>query len=87
MIKMKSLQPSPAHTAFRDEMVAAMSKHQHLRADEMLAIASYFVGQLVALQDQRKMTAAMAMEIVSGNIELGNEHARQRVASAGGPAS
>lgn len=71
----KSKTPTKEQTAFRDEMVATLRKHQHLRPDEMLAVASYFVGQLLALQDQRKMTPAMGLEIVSSNIEAGNAQA------------
>lgn len=84
---MKSIKPSAAHTEFRDDMAAVMRKHQNMRADEMLAVASYFVGQLVALQDQRKITAAMAMEIVSGNIEAGNMQAMSEALSASGQPS
>lgn len=71
---MKSIKPTAAMTAFRDDMVAQLRKHSHLRPDEMLAVASYFVGQLVAMQDQRKFTPDMAMQIVASNIEAGNQH-------------
>lgn len=81
---MKSFKPTKEQTAFRDEMVAVLRKHEHLRADEMLAVASYFVGQLIALQDQRKVTPSMAMELVASNIEAGNQHALTEVMSAGG---
>ena len=82
MIPMKSKPPSKQHEAFRDDMVAALRKHQHLPPDEMLAIASYFVGQLLAMQDQRKMTAAMGLQIVSINIEAGNQHVIAELAGA-----
>jgi hypothetical protein len=75
MTTMKTKIPTAAHTAFRDDLVALLRKHEHLRADEMLAVASYFVGQILALQDQRKMTPAMGLEVVSANIEAGNAHA------------
>lgn len=84
---LKSKKPTPEQVAFRDDMVVALRRHQHLRADELLAIAAYFVGQLVALQDQRTMTSAMAMEIVVQNIEAGNQHAMHEVLSAGGTPS
>lgn len=74
MIPFKHIKPSPVHTAFRDDMVGMLRKHQHLPPDEMLAVASYFIGQLVAMQDQRKLTPAMAMQIVANNIEAGNQH-------------
>jgi hypothetical protein len=46
-----------------------------LGPEGMLAVASVLVGQLVALQDQRSMTAAMAMQLVAQNIEVGNREA------------
>lgn len=70
---MKSIKPTREQIAFRDDMLAALRRHQHLRPDEMLAVASHFVGQLVAMQDQRKLTPAMAMQIVASNIEAGNQ--------------
>ena len=84
MSPMKSKKPSAAHEAFRNDMIATLRKHQHLAADELLAVAAYFVGQLVALQDQRRMTPAMAMQVVASNIEAGNQHAMAEVAGAGG---
>lgn len=53
---------------------------------EILAIAAYTVGQLVALQDQRTVTPAMAMEIVANNIEAGNLHVVEGIMDAGGSA-
>ena len=38
----------------------------------MLAVTSHLVGQIIALQDQTKITSKMALEIVSANIEKGN---------------
>lgn len=67
--------PTPQHAAFREDLVAVLRKHEHLSAVEMLAVASIFVGQLIALQDQRTMTPAKAMRIVAANIEIGNSGA------------
>lgn len=78
MTPMKSKKPTKEQIAFRDEMVSTLRKHKHLRPDEMLAVAAYFVGQLLALQDQRTMTPAMGLEIVSQNIEAGNAHVIQQ---------
>lgn len=69
---MKSIKPTREQIAFRDDMIAALRRHKHLRPDEMLAVAAHFVGQLLAMQDQRKLTPAMAMQIVASNIEAGN---------------
>jgi hypothetical protein len=42
---------------------------------ELLAVAANMLGKLVALQDQRKVSPLMAMEIVTINIECGNQQA------------
>lgn len=67
------VEAQPEHTAFRDALVAVIQEHQHLTPIEMLAIASQFVGQLIALQDQRVVTSAIALELVGRNIEIGNQ--------------
>lgn len=65
--------PHAKHLAFRDAMIATMREHgTELPAEELLAVAAHFVGQLIALQDQRTMTRELAMQIVSNNIEQGN---------------
>lgn len=58
---------------FLDALKAQMPPN--MDAQRILAITSQFVGQLVALQDQRKMTPDMAMQIVQENIEIGNHAA------------
>ena len=84
-MKTKLTAPTPHHQAMRDDLIAVMRKHgAHLRSDEVLALAAYTVGQLIALQDQRTMTPAMAMELVASNIEAGNQQAQAEVKSAGG---
>lgn len=73
---LKSYPPEAKHRAFRDALIAVMAQHgRDMQADELLAIASHFVGQLIALQDQRVMTPDMAMQIVSLNIQRGNADA------------
>jgi hypothetical protein len=68
-----SKEPDARHTAFLDQMKAALGDSgKDLPAEELLAVASQFVGMLVAQQDQRRYTPAMAMEIVARNIEIGN---------------
>lgn len=70
---MKSYQPTPELIAAMDDMKAVIGRHQHLSAQHLLAVASQFVGNLIALQDQTKMTPAMAMDLVARNIEIGNQ--------------
>lgn len=86
MIPMKVYQPTERHERLRQVMIASIRKEAaDMDALEILAIAAYTVGQLVALQDQRKMTPAMAMQIVAENIEAGNAYAMKQILSAGGP--
>ena len=73
--KLKRTIPSDRHKAIRDKLIAILKEHADkdgLSAQEMLALAAHTVGQLIALQDQRKITPKMAMEIVARNIQQGN---------------
>ena len=66
-------EPTAAHRAFRDDAIALLKKHAgHLDALDMLALGAHLVGQLIAMQDHRKITPAMAMDVVGKNIEQGN---------------
>ena len=53
-------------------------------ARELLAVAANLVGKLVAMQDQRTMTPAEAMEIVAMNIEHGNKQVLDQLAASRG---
>lgn len=72
---MKSFAVTPAHRAFMADVKAAMGKHPTLSALEILALTSQLVGNLIALQDQTKITPATALQVVSENIEEGNRQA------------
>lgn len=75
-MKTKLTPTGPAEKAARDAVLAAMQPYADaLGSEKMLAVLAYTVGQLVALQDQRKMTPDMAMTIVGQNIEQGNADA------------
>ena len=77
-----------AHEVAYDDLVALLGKHAaDVNAFEMLAIASNMVGKLVALQDQRTVTVDQALEIVSLNLEIGNQQGLDRLSAAGGPPS
>ena len=66
-------------------MITVLRMHgAEMPPEELLAVAAYTVGQLIALQDQRTTTPDMAMEIVARNIELGNSEAIKQ--SLGSPA-
>jgi hypothetical protein len=67
------IEPTPAHEAFLKELQGALGNSgKDLPADQLLAVASQFIGQLIAVQDQRTMTPDKAMEIVAHGIEIGN---------------
>ena len=75
MVALKSYAPSPGVIAFVDDLKAALGRHTDLSPVEMLAGAAQLVGTLIAMQDQRTMDAATAMEIVDANIASGNRAA------------
>lgn len=62
----------PEHEAAYQDLIALISKHPDVSKIELLAIAANMVGKIVALQDQRIMTAEEAMKVVAINIEHGN---------------
>lgn len=51
---------------------------------EMLAVLAHTTGACIALQDQRRVTPELAMDVVAKNIEAGNRDAMAEVSSAGG---
>ena len=86
-MKLKSKTPTAEHHRIRDAMLAVIQKEMaEMDALEVLAIAAYTVGQLIALQDQRIVTPAMAMEIVASNIEAGKSHVIEGLMGTGGSA-
>lgn len=73
-MKTKLVVPGAAQIAFREDIITIFGKYGNLlTAEEMLALASHLVGQLIAMQDQRTTTREMALELVIKNIEKGNE--------------
>ena len=63
----------PEHEKIFQDFCKVLKKYaDKLTAAEMLAIVSNMVGKLLAQQDQRKMSAEQALQIVRANIEIGN---------------
>lgn len=63
----------PQHEVLYQDLCKLVSKHAgNVSAQELLAVAANMLGKLVAMQDQRTMSPAMAMEIVAQNLEHGN---------------
>lgn len=70
---MKRVTVDERHKKFEQGIKDAMAATvDDLTGEEMLAILSQVLGQLIALQDQRTMTSERAMLIVATNIEAGN---------------
>ena len=68
-----SIEPDASHEAFLAELKATLGNSgKDMPADILLAIASQFIGQLIAMQDQRRFSTGAIMEMVARNIEIGN---------------
>lgn len=71
---MSTINTNQTHKNLKRDVEKIINKHAgHLSAQEVLATMSYMVGMTVALQDQTAMTPEHAMEVVSMNIQLGNQ--------------
>ena len=82
---MKIVMWNPAHEVAYQDVIALVRKHaDQMTLLELLAVAANMLGKLVALQDQRTTTPAMAMQIVDLNIQQGNKQAMAQGAEAGG---
>lgn len=72
---LKSVEPSEEVKALREELIAVVRKKaEQMDALEILAVLAYTVGQTIAMQDQRTVSPQDAIELVSRNIEAGNQH-------------
>lgn len=73
----KSQKPNINHIRFRKALEQAFAQAieqggAELEAEEILAITAHLVGQLAALQDQRRYTSEMVMGLITENIAQGN---------------
>ena len=75
METMKTIKPQKLHKNIRKDILAIVHKHtpEGGTAEIVLAIASQVVGQLLAMQDQRKYTVNQIAELIQTNIEAGNQ--------------
>lgn len=71
----------PEHEVAYQDLISLLAKYAgELTAYEMLAVAANVVGKLVALQDQREVTVAEAMEVIARNVAYGNKQVVDRLA-------
>lgn len=84
---MRLHQAKPEHEVAYQDLCALVNKHaDQLSALELLAVAANMLGKLIALQDQRKVTPAMAMKIAAQNIEHGNQQVLAQLEQSKGTA-
>jgi rRNA-processing protein FCF1 len=70
----KTVVPDQNLVKLRNQMLDLLKQHRDdVDKEGMLAVTSFIVGQLIALQDQRTMTPEVAMTLVQLNIEEGNQ--------------
>lgn len=75
-IRTKVIQPTAEHERLRLALCSCIRrKAPDMPAEDILAIFCQLVGQLIAMQDQRRFTSESIMALVSANIEMGNQHA------------
>lgn len=81
------VRPKAEHEVVYQELVALMRRHANkVSALELLAIGANMLGKMIAMQDQRKVSPAAAMETVAQNIELGNAQALEDIKHSKGTA-
>jgi len=70
----RSVAPNTQQMAFRKGIEQAIRAHgAALDATEILAVLAHCLGQVIALQDQRRYTPDQVMQVVQANIEQGNK--------------
>lgn len=70
----KAYPATAEHEALRNALLDAVRKTASaMPAEEILAVVCVLVGQLIALQDQRRFTSDAVMDLVAFNIKAGNE--------------
>ena len=75
------------HEVVYQELADLVRRHANeMTALEVLAIVANMVGKLIAMQDQRKISPAMALKIVGENIEYGNQQALDEIGKSQGSA-
>ena len=75
------------HEVAYQDLCNLVRKHaDDMTSLELLAVAANMLGKLVALQDQRTTTPALAMEVVAKNIEQGNKQVLDQLLQTQGSA-
>ena len=76
MSDVREVKVSAKHQQIYKELTELIMRHEpESNAKEVLALAANLVGKLVAMQDQTRMTSQEALQIVTLNMETGNQEA------------
>ncbi len=71
---LKCVQCDTRHEVAYQDLCKLVSKHANeLSSLQLLAIAGNMVGKLIAMQDQRSISAEQALEVVFHNLQAGNK--------------
>lgn len=82
---MSSYEPTAEDHAFLQELKGCLGNTgANIEADILLAIASQFLGMLLAHQDTRVMDVERAMAIILHNIQIGNNAAVEEMTRLAG---
>lgn len=65
--------PTEAHIAYMEALKQALTHVADTPSQEILAIASQYLGMLLAGQDRTRYTAEQYFELIMNNIEMGNQ--------------
>lgn len=69
---LKNVVPRAEILEFRDDLKAVITRHKDCTAEEILATVAHMLGGILALQDQRRGTSQMFLEIIQANMAVGN---------------
>jgi hypothetical protein len=69
----KRLRATLEHEMVYTDLIKLIAKHsEKVDKEEIMAIVANMLGKIMAMQDQRKISAQAALEIILSNIEEGN---------------
>lgn len=79
----RTVEPDYRHVAYLEALKDALKTVPNVPSDQILAVASQYIGMLLALQDMRTMTPQKGLELIMRNIEIGNMMAVKNAPVAG----
>ena len=82
---MKCVQCDTRHEVAYQDLCRLVSKHANeLSSLQLLAIAGNMVGKLIAMQDQRSISAEQALEVLFYNLQAGNQQILDQIMQSQG---